>query len=198
MVRVGLTGGIGAGKSTVAARFAHLGAVVTDADEMAREVVEPGTPGLAALVSAFGSAVLAGDGSLDRAALAAIAFGDDDARARLNGIVHPLIAARTAELLAALPQDAVWVHDVPLLVENGLAPAYHLVVVVSAPVDVRVGRLEARGMGEHDARARIRAQATDEQRRAVADVWIDNSGTLEQTRAAVDACWQDRVGPLRG
>ena len=198
MVRVGLTGGIGAGKSTVAARFADLGAVVLDADRVAREVVEPGTPGLAALVDAFGDEVVAADGSLDRPALGSLVFGDDEARARLNGIVHPLVAARTAEFLAGLPDDAVWVHDVPLLVENGLAPAYGLVVVVDAPVEVRVGRLVSRGMSEDDARARIRAQATEAQRRAVADVWIDNSGPLEQTRAAVDACWRDRVEPLLG
>lgn len=198
MARVGLTGGIGAGKSTVAARFAELGAMVIDADALARQVVEPGTAGLAALVQAFGPSILRPDGALDRAALGAIVFRDDGARARMNGIVHPLIAARTAEVLTGLPAGAVWVHDVPLLVENGLAPGYHLVVVVDAPIGIRVGRLIARGMSEDDARSRIRAQATEEQRRAVADVWIDNGGSREATRAQVDTCWQKRIEPLRG
>lgn len=197
MVRVGLTGGIGAGKSTVASMFAELGAVVVDADALAREVVQPGTPGLAALVAEFGARILRPDGALDRPALGAILFGDDDARARINAIVHPLVAARTAEHLAQLPADAVWVHDVPLLVENGLAPNYQLVVVVDAPVEERVRRLAGRGMSPDDARSRIRAQATEEQRRAVADVWIDNSGPPEATRAQVDACWRTRIEPLR-
>ena len=197
VVRIGLTGGIGAGKSTVAHRFAELGAVVIDADALAREVVDPGSPGLTALVREFGAEILRPDGALDRPALGRLVFGDDGARARMNAIIHPLIAARTAPRLAEVPDDAVWVHDVPLLVENGLAPNYQLVVVVDAPVETRVRRLVGRGMGEDDARARIRAQATEVQRRAVADVWIDNAGTPEQAAAQVDACWQDRIAPLR-
>ncbi|MEV6903116.1 dephospho-CoA kinase [Amycolatopsis sp. NPDC051372] len=197
MLRVGLTGGIGAGKSTVANRFAEHGAVLVDSDRIAREVVEPGTPGLAALVEAFGEDILSADGSLDRPALAAKAFADDASRKRLNGIVHPLVGARTAELMAEAADDAVIVHDIPLLVEGNLAPAYHLVVIVDAPVEVRVRRLvEARGMAEADARARIRAQASDEQRRAVADVWLDNGGAQDGVLAEVDALWADRLVPF--
>ncbi|MEV0067421.1 MULTISPECIES: dephospho-CoA kinase [unclassified Amycolatopsis] len=197
MLRVGLTGGIGAGKSTVANRFAEHGAVLVDSDRIAREVVEPGTPGLAALVEAFGEDILSADGSLDRPALAAKAFADDASRKRLNGIVHPLVGARTAELMAEAADDAVIVHDIPLLVEGNLAPAYHLVVIVDAPVEVRVRRLvEARGMAEADARARIRAQASDEQRRAIADVWLDNGGPQDGVLAEVDALWADRLVPF--
>ncbi|MCR6486666.1 dephospho-CoA kinase [Amycolatopsis sp. OK19-0408] len=197
MLRVGLTGGIGAGKSTVANRLAEHGAVLIDSDRIAREVVAPGTEGLARLVEAFGEEILAGDGSLDRPALAAKAFTDDESRKRLNAIVHPLVGARTGELMVAAKPDAVIVHDIPLLVENGLATAYHLVVVVDAPVEVRVRRLvSARGMAEDDARARIRAQASDEQRRAVADVWLDNGGPEDAVLADVDALWADRLVPF--
>jgi len=194
MLRVGLTGGIGSGKSTVAGRLAEHGAVVIDSDRIAREVVEPGTPGLAELVEAFGDGILAGDGTLDRAELARRAFSDDAARTRLNGIVHPKIGARTAALMAAAPEDAVVVHDVPLLVENGLGPNYHLVLVVDAPVDTRVHRLvHVRGMSEEDARARVRAQADAAARRAAADVWLDNGGSVDQVLADVDALWADRL-----
>ncbi|WP_020660411.1 dephospho-CoA kinase [Amycolatopsis benzoatilytica] len=197
MLRVGLTGGIGAGKSTVANRLAEHGAVVIDSDRIAREVVEPGTPGLAALTEAFGEEIVAADGSLDRPALAARAFADDESRRRLNAIVHPLVGQRTGELMAAVADDAIVVHDVPLLVENNLAPAYHLVVVVDAPVEVRVRRLvEVRGMAEDDARARIRAQAAEEQRRAVADVWLDNGGPQDIVLADVDELWADRLVPF--
>ncbi|MFI5614524.1 dephospho-CoA kinase [Amycolatopsis sp. NPDC051903] len=196
MLRVGLTGGIGAGKSTVASRFAEHGAVLVDSDRIAREVVEPGTPGLAAIVEAFGEDVLAPDGSLDRPELAAKAFADEESRKRLNGIVHPLVGKRTAELMAEAADDAVIVHDIPLLVEGNLAPAYHLVVIVDAPVEVRVRRLvEVRGMAEADARSRIRAQASEEQRRAVADVWLDNGGAQDAVLAEVDALWADRLVP---
>ncbi|HWM02188.1 MAG TPA: dephospho-CoA kinase, partial [Actinophytocola sp.] len=175
MLRVGLTGGIGSGKSTVAGRLSEHGAVVIDADRIAREVVEPGTAGLAELVEAFGDDVLTPDGALDRAALARRVFADDAARARLNGIVHPRIGERTAELMAAAPSEAIVVHDVPLLVENKLGPAYHLVLVVDAPVETRVARvLRDRGMSEQDARARVAAQADEPARRAAADVWLDN------------------------
>jgi dephospho-CoA kinase len=200
MLRIGLTGGIGAGKSTVSAALAAHGAVVVDADRIAREVVEPGTPGLDAVVAAFGSRVLTADGALDRPALAAVVFADPAARSRLDGIVHPLVRRRAAELeLAArqADQSAVVVHDVPLLVETGQAASYDLVLVVEAPEAVRVPRLVARGLPEDDARARIAAQATDEQRRAVADVVLRNDGTPEQLRAQVDRFWAERVEPAR-
>jgi dephospho-CoA kinase len=197
VLRVGLTGGIGAGKSTVAAELSALGAVVVDADRIAREVVEPGTDGLAEVVAAFGDDVLDEDGRLDRPALGRVVFADDEARTRLNGILHPRIGARTAELIAAAPDDAVVVHDVPLLVENGMGPAFALVVVVDAPEDVRVARLaETRDMPEEDARARIRAQATEEARRAAADVWIDNVGDVAAVHDEVRALWSGRIVPF--
>ncbi|NEK96233.1 dephospho-CoA kinase, partial [Modestobacter muralis] len=170
MLRIGLTGGIGSGKSTVAALLAERGAQVVDADRIAREVVEPGTPGLAAVAAEFGEGVLAADGALDRGALASIVFGDTAARARLDGIVHPLVRARAAELVAAAPADAVVVQDVPLLVETGQAGSYDLVLVVEADPDTRVQRLVGRGLSAEDARARMASQASDEERRAVADV----------------------------
>ncbi len=198
MLRIGLTGGIGAGKSTVAERLRELGATVIDADRLAREVVEPGTPGLAAVTEEFGPGVLRPDGRLDRPALGRIVFADPGRLAALNAIVHPLIGARTQALVEAAPAGAVLVHDVPLLVENHLAAGYQLVVVVHAPETERIRRLvEDRGMSEDDARARVAAQAGDEQRRAVADVWIDNSGTREETIRQVDAAWRDRIEPLR-
>jgi dephospho-CoA kinase len=198
MVRIGLTGGIGAGKSTVATRLRDLGATVIDADRIAREVVEPGTPGLAAVVDAFGSQMLLPDGHLDRAALGRVVFGDEEQRQRLNGILHPLIGERTLELMAQAPPDAVLVHDVPLLVENSLSPGFQLVIVVDAPEEERVHRLvEDRGITADEAWARIRSQATEEARRMVADVWIDNSGSRAKTLAQVDACWRDRIEPLR-
>ncbi|HEV7647495.1 MAG TPA: dephospho-CoA kinase [Actinophytocola sp.] len=194
MLRVGLTGGIGSGKSTVAGRLAEHGAVVIDSDKIAREVVEPGTRGLAELVEEFGAGILAGDGTLDRAELARRAFSADAARARLNAVVHPKIAARTAELMAAAPEDAIVVHDVPLLVENDLGPSYHLVLVVDAPVETRVHRLvHTRGMSEEDARARLKAQADEAARRAAADVWLDNGGSVDEVLAEVDALWADRL-----
>ena len=197
MLRIGLTGGIGAGKSALSATFAECGAVIVDGDVIAREVVEPGTEGLAALVDAFGADILLPDGALDRPGLAAKAFRDDDARKTLNGIVHPLVGKRRSEIIAAVPDDAVVVEDIQLLVESGLAPLFALVVVVHADVEVRVRRLvEQRGMAEGDARARIAAQADDQQRRAVADVWLDNSGSpAELERRARDA-WNDRILPF--
>jgi dephospho-CoA kinase len=198
MLRIGLTGGIGSGKSTVAAQLAARGALVVDADRIAREVVEPGTPGLAAVADAFGPGVLTADGALDRAALAAIVFSDPEARARLDGIVHPLVRARARELLAQAPADAVVVQDVPLLVETGQAGQYDLVLVVEADLGTRVARLAVRGLGEDDARARIAAQATDEQRRAVADVVLDNSGAPEALAAQVEEFWTGRVLPAVG
>lgn len=187
MTRIGLTGGIGSGKSTVGQLLARQGALVIDADAIAREVVAPGTPGLSAVVAEFGEGVLAPDGALDRGALAAIVFSDAQALARLNAIVHPLVASRTAELMAGAGPDQVIVHDVPLLVENGLAAAYDLVVVVEAPHEARLARLADRGVPPEEAHRRMAAQATDAERRAVADVVIDNSGSPDALVAQVDA-----------
>ena len=192
-MRVGLSGGVGSGKSTVAAMLAEHGAVVIDADAIAREVVEPGTPGFDAVVAEFGDAVVQ-DGRLDRAALAKIVFNDDDARARLNAIVHPLVGERTGQLMAEAPDGAVLVYDVPLLVESGLADGFDTVVIVLAPQDVRLRRLAARGMPEDDARARMAKQATDDERRAVADEVVTNDGTREQLQAQVDALWARLTG----
>ncbi|SNR33243.1 dephospho-CoA kinase [Blastococcus mobilis] len=198
VVRIGLTGGIGSGKSTVSALLAARGAVIVDADRIAREVVEPGTPGLARIVEAFGERVLASDGALDRAALAAVVFADPEARRRLDGIVHPLVRARASELAAAAPPGAVVVHDVPLLVETGQAASYDLVLVVEADPATRVSRLVQRGLTAEDARARMAAQASDGQRRAVADVVLDNSGTPEQLAEQVDRFWVERIQPVTG
>ncbi|APE34202.1 dephospho-CoA kinase [Nocardia mangyaensis] len=197
MLRIGLTGGMGAGKSTVARSLVELGAVLIDSDVIAREVVAPGTPGLAALVEAFGTQILAEDGSLDRPALAAVAFADDEARGTLNAITHPLVGARTTELIGAAAPDAIVVQDIPLLVENGLAPLMQLVVVVGAEEQTRLRRLvEQRGVAEADAKARIAAQATDEQRRAVADVWLDNNGAPGEVEERVRALWEQRIVPF--
>ncbi|OHV00478.1 dephospho-CoA kinase [Mycobacterium talmoniae] len=197
MLRIGLTGGIGAGKSTVSATFSECGGIIVDGDVIAREVVEPGTEGLAALVDAFGSEILLPDGALNRPALAAVAFSDDQKRATLNGIVHPLVGRRRAELIAAAAADAVIVEDIPLLVESQMAPLFPLVVIVHADVETRIQRLTGqRGMTEADARARIAAQATEEQRRAVADVWLDNSGSPADLRAAARELWQRRIAPF--
>jgi dephospho-CoA kinase len=194
MLKVGLTGGIGAGKSEVSRRLGELGAVVVDADKIAREVVEPGTDGLRAVVAEFGEEVLAADGTLDRAALGAVVFADPDRLAALNALVHPLVAARSAELEAAAGPDAVVVHDVPLLAENGLAPLYDRVLVVDASEETRLDRLtRLRGMPESDARARIAAQATREERLSVADIVIDNDGPLEGLDARVRQVWSELV-----
>ena len=198
MLMVGLTGGIGSGKSEVARRLAELGAVVIDSDRLAREVVEPGTEGLADIVAAFGPEVLGPDGALDRPALGRRVFADEAARHRLEAIIHPRVRARSAELIAAAPPDAVIVNDVPLLVESGIGAGFDLVVVVAASEPSRLGRLARyRGMPAEEARSRMAAQATDEQRRAVADVVLDNDGSLEDLRAAVDRLWYDRLAPGR-
>jgi dephospho-CoA kinase len=195
---VGLSGGIGSGKSVVAARLAELGAVVIDADRLAREVVAPGTDGLAEVVAAFGAGVLDAEGGLDRPTLGRLVFEDAAARQRLEAIIHPRVRARTAELVAAAPPDAIVVNDVPLLVEAGLAAGFGIVVMVLADEQARVRRLvETRGMSAADARSRIGAQATDEQRRAVADVVLENDGTLAELREKVDAVWRDRLLPRR-
>lgn len=196
MLRVGLTGGIGSGKSTVARRLVERGAVLVDSDVLAREVVQPGSDGLAEIVEAFGAAVVSG-GELDRPALAAVVFGDPDARERLNAIVHPRVRHRSDELIAAAPTGSVVVQDIPLLVEGGMAPLFPLVVVVHTDVDERVRRLVGhRGMPEADARARIAAQAGDDARRAVADVWLDNSGAPEALGPRVDDLWDTRLVPF--
>jgi dephospho-CoA kinase len=197
VLRIGLTGGIGSGKSTVAELLAGHGALVVDADRIAREVVEPGTPGLAAVVAEFGEQVLAPDGSLDRPALAALVFSDPAARARLDAVVHPLVRARAAELLSAAPRDAVVVQDVPLLVETGQAGSYDLVVVVATEAEERVRRLVGRGLTADDARARIASQASDEERAAVADVVLTNDGDRAGLAAQVDRLWAERVEPAR-
>ncbi|MFI1468577.1 dephospho-CoA kinase [Streptomyces wuyuanensis] len=192
MLKVGLTGGIGAGKSEVSRLLASYGAVLIDADKIAREVVEPGTPGLAAVVEAFGPGVLTPEGTLDRPALGAIVFEDADRLAELNAIVHPLVGARSAELEAAAGADAVVVHDVPLLTENGLAPLYDLVVVVDAAPGTQLDRLvRQRGMTESEARARMAVQATREQRRAIADLLVDNDGPIEALEPQVRRIWAE-------
>ncbi|OMH26730.1 dephospho-CoA kinase [Tersicoccus phoenicis] len=197
MLTVGLTGGIAAGKSVVAARLRELGAVLIDADVLAREVVAPGTDGLAAVVDAFGSDVLTGDGDLDRGALGGLVFGDDGARATLNGIVHPRVRAEAARRIAAAPRGAVIVQDIPLLVETGQEDAFHLVVVVQAAEDDRIRRMvEQRGMSAEDARSRIAAQATDEQREAAADVVLANSGKVGALQRRVDELWHERILPF--
>ncbi|MFJ7082426.1 dephospho-CoA kinase [Streptomyces griseus] len=194
MLKVGLTGGIGAGKSEVSRLLVEYGAVLIDSDQIAREVVEPGTPGLAAVVEEFGPGVLTADGVLDRPALGALVFADDERRAALNAIVHPLVGARAAELERAAPEDAVVVHDVPLLTENALAPFYDLVVVVDASAETQLHRLVTlRGMTESDARARMAAQATREERRAVADLIVDNDGPREALDAQVREVWDELV-----
>jgi len=205
MLRVGLTGGIGSGKSAMSGRLAALGAVIIDADKAARAVVEPGTPGLARIAETFGPGVLGEDGALDRAKLAGVVFGDDAARARLNAIVHPLVhehmrAAEEAATKAGGP-DAVIVHDVPLLAEGGRSAGFDLVIVVDVPPEVQVERLVGqRGMSADEARARMAAQATREQRLAIADIVIDNSGTLAELDHRVAQVWADRLsragGPL--
>lgn len=192
--RVALTGGIGSGKSTVAKYLRELGAYVVDADAIAREVVAPGTTGLAALAGAFGVGILTNDGDLDRAALARIAFSDPVKKAQLDAITHPLIHMRTRELFAAAPQDAVIVHDVALLTELGLAANYDQVVVVDCPDELRVDRLIGRGMDESDVRRRLASQASREQRLAIADVVIDNSGSPTELRTQVSHWWKNRVG----
>jgi dephospho-CoA kinase len=191
-LRVGLTGGIGSGKSTVSARLAEHGAVVIDADVLAREVVAAGTPGLAEVVAAFGPEMVGPDGELDRAAMGRRVFDDDDARVRLEQIVHPRVRARAAEIEAAAGADAIVVHDIPLLVETGQADSFDVVLVVDAPPELQVRRVvEQRGMSEDEARARIAAQAGRDQRLAAADHVLSNDGSLAQLQAAVEQVWME-------
>ncbi|MCT2594417.1 dephospho-CoA kinase [Streptomyces sp. N2-109] len=194
-VKVGLTGGIGAGKSEVSRLFAECGAVIVDADRIAREVVAPGTEGLRAIVAEFGEEILARDGTLDRARLGSLVFSDTERLAALNALVHPLVARRSAELEQAADRDAVVVHDVPLLVENGLAPLYDRVVVVDASPATQLDRLtRLRGMSESEARSRMAAQADRAERLAVADVVIDNDGPLEALEPQVREVWEELRG----
>lgn len=197
MLWVGLSGGIASGKSTVSARLAGLGAVVVDADVLAREVVRPGSPALTEIAARFGPGLIGADGALDRPALGAVVFADEQARRDLEAITHPRIAERTREVVAAAPEDAVVVHDIPLLVELDRAGDYALTVIVDVPGQERLRRLvELRGMDEAAARARISAQAGDAQRRAAADVLLPNSGTVEELEARVERLWEERLVPF--
>ena len=196
-MRVGLTGGVGSGKSTVATLLAEHGAIVIDADAIAREVVEPGTPGFDAVVAAFGDEVVGADGRLDRPKLAGIVFGDEAKRVELNAIVHPLVGQRTIELAQAAPPDAIVVYDIPLLVENNMAAGFDVVLIVEADKELRLARLAERGMAESDARERMAAQASDEQRREVADVVIENNDSLADLEAAVDDLWELLTEPRK-
>ena len=189
MLMVGLTGGIGAGKSTVAAMLADRGAVVIDADRIAREVVEPGTPTLAKLVERFGPGILHADGSLDRPKLAAVAFVDDQTRKELEAITHPAIGEEFLRRVAEAPAEAVVIHDVPLLVESKRGFEYACVIVVEAPLELRLDRLEARGVDRDDARRRIGLQATDEDRRKVATWVVDNAGDLAHLEKQISDIW---------
>lgn len=194
MLKVGLTGGIGAGKSEVSRLLVSYGAVLVDADKIAREVVEPGTPGLDAVVDAFGPGVLTAEGRLDRPKLGSLVFSDSEKLATLNAIVHPLVRARSVELEGAAGKDAIVVHDVPLLVENELTALYEVVVVVDASSETRLDRLvRVRGMAESEARSRMAAQATRERRNAAADLVIDNDGPLEKLEPQVRDVWERLV-----
>lgn len=201
MYLIGLTGGIASGKSVVAARLAEHGAVHIDADQLAREVVEPGTPALAAIAERFGPAVITPDGRLDRAALGTVVFSDEEARLALNAITHPAIRELSARRQAdAVERDphAVIVHDVPLMAEfpRGAKRPYDLVVVVNASQETRIGRLvELRGLSRHEAIQRLNSQASDAERLAIADVVVDSDGTLEHTLEQADALW-DRVSAI--
>ncbi|TCC66309.1 dephospho-CoA kinase [Kribbella pittospori] len=194
MLRVGLTGGIGAGKSAVSARLAERGAVVIDSDVLAREVVAKGTEGLAEVVTEFGPGVLTAEGDLDRPALGQIVFGDAAARRKLEAIVHPRVRARAAEIEAGAPAEAIVVHDIPLLVETGQADRFDVVVIVDVPVDVQLERLTAqRGMPDTEAKQRIASQASREDRLAVAGLVVDNSGSLDDLDRRVDEVWTELV-----
>jgi dephospho-CoA kinase len=189
-VRAGLTGGIASGKSEVSQRLAGLGAVVIDADAVAREVVAPGTPGLAAITEAFGTGVLGPDGALNRPRLGEIVFSDGGMLEKLNAIVHPLVSARMLQMERSAPPGSVVVHDVPLLTENGLSGRYDVVIVVDVPAEVQLDRLtRLRGMDAAQARARLAAQASREQRLAIADIVIDNSGSLADLDRQVADLW---------
>lgn len=196
MLTVGLTGGIGAGKSTVTEVFAQHGAIIVDADKIARQVVQPGTEGLAALVQQFGEDILTDTGELNRPKLAEIAFSSPENTEALGQITHPLIGRETALLTSQAGPGDIVVHDVPLLTENNLAAAYDVVIVVWADIDTRLQRLsDFRGMDLEDAKARMAAQATDAQREAIADIIIDNSGEKADTIATANAIWSQQLQP---
>ena len=191
-MRVGLTGGVASGKSTVSAMLAELGAVVIDADALAREVVQAGTPGFDRVVAEFGPEIVGADGQLDRPALGRLVFADDGARKRLEEIVHPLVFERYADLEASAPEGALVVHDIPLLAESGRAPDFDAVIVVDAPRETQVERMTRdRGWSVEDAESRIAAQATREDRLAIATHVIDNTGTLEELRSRVEAIYRE-------
>lgn len=196
-LKIAVTGGIGAGKSTLSARLGALGAVVVDSDRVAREVVAPGTIGLARVAAEFGSGVLSADGSLDRAALAAIVFGDVAARRRLEEITHPLVRQQFDSRLAEAPADAIVVNDIPLLVDQRVAAGFHLVIGVHAAPELRIERLVARGLAAADARARIDAQIDDHRRAELCDVWLANHGDHGELTTAVDQLWARRVLAMR-
>jgi dephospho-CoA kinase len=198
-VRVGLTGGVASGKSTVSGILRELGAVVIDADQLARDVVAKGTPGLAAVVEEFGPDVLTGDGELDRPAVGRIVFADDAARKRLEGIVHPLVFEEIARLEAEAPDGAVVVHDIPLLAESGRADSFDAVVVVDAPAGLQVERMTRdRGWSREDAESRMAAQASREDRLAIATYVVDNTGTLEELRTRVQEIYAELAPPENG
>lgn len=197
MLKIGLTGGIASGKSVVASRLAELGAVLVDADALARDVVEPGTPGLARVVEAFGTDMLDAGGRLDRARLGSVVFGNPSQLAVLNGIVHPLVREAANGLIAQAPAGAIVVQDIPLLVESGQAGKFHLVLVVDAPDDVRIARmLDHRGMTREEALSRMAAQATRADRLSAADVVLENSGSVDALLAHVDRLWVERLVPF--
>jgi dephospho-CoA kinase len=192
MLRVGLTGGIGSGKTEVARRLAGYGALIIDADQIAHEVVEPGRPGLAQVVGQFGTAVLAKDGTLDRAALGEIVFTDAELRGKLNGIIHPLVGARIRELEQGADPDAIVIEDIPLIAENDMAGFFDLVVVVDVPPRVQEERLvRDREMTRAQVAARVAAQASREQRLAIADIVLDNSGSLAELDRQVGELWAE-------
>jgi dephospho-CoA kinase len=192
MLRVGLTGGIGAGKSEVSRRLAAQGAVIIDADLIAREVVAPGTDGFTAVVEVFGPDVVGSDGALDRSRLGDVVFADNEKLTALNSIVHPRVGARMRELEDAAGSGSVVVHDVPLIAENGLADAYDLVVVVDVPPRIQLDRLvRHRGMSREQAQARMAAQASREQRLSIADIVVDNSGSLAELDRQVGELWSE-------
>ena len=196
MLTVAVTGGIGSGKSTVSTALADLGAIVVDSDVLAREVVAPGTPGLAAIAEAFGADLIGADGALDRAGLAGIVFADPAARARLEDITHPLVRARATQIQREAPLDAVVVNDIPILTTLAVAATFHLVVGVQAGLELRVSRLVGRGLGEPDARSRIASQITDDERAALCDVLMDNSGDQALLVDSVGDLWRSRIRPF--
>ncbi|GAB3566092.1 dephospho-CoA kinase [Arthrobacter alkaliphilus] len=197
MLKIGLTGGIASGKSLVSARLRELGAVLIDADALAREVVEPGTPGLAAVAAEFGEGILDGDGRLDRARLGSIVFAQPDRREALNAIIHPRVRERAAAMLGTAKPGDIVVQDIPLLVETGQGSSFHLVLVVDASDEERIRRMtEIRGMTVEDAVSRMAAQASRDERLAAADVVLDNSGSVEDLTELVDTLWEKRLAPF--